>query len=226
MEKSHDVPKLNTDQINFVFKKMVTYFKAVQRITPFWICAREKNFGFRPSFEKQFLQPNVKLWTNYLNQGFTVIVPIVFYSCEEKDIENVEDTKGKLYDPDFLVYNHYNVIVSYIDSNNNIILERYEPSGISRQGNLQDRLSDLFTNLFKQYTRKKVEFKIVAPKGLQSKYGDTRLCGHHIVYWTIYRLKYGLQQSINMLTDDASDDLFSNFCECMKNNDDIGKCLG
>jgi hypothetical protein len=215
-EKSHDIPKINTNEINNVYKAMIASFNGAKRITPLWICAREKNFGFRPSLETNHLPQIMFDWIASMKLGLVVVVPLIFYSCEEKNIENAEDTQGKLFDPNFLVYNHYNVLISYIASDDSITIERYEPSSISQQGKLQEKLEDLFKNSFSNYTRRVVNFKLVAPKGLQAKYGDTRLCGHHIVYWTIYRLKYGLQASVDMLTDNVSIDRFDSFCKCMK----------
>lgn len=153
-----------------------------------------------------------------------MVTPIIFYTCAADNTENLEERGDKISDPNFLVYNHYNVLISYLTGEGVIHIERYEPSSTSAQGNLQEVMANLFIGLFKQYTKRTVEFKLVAPKGLQAVYKDKRLCGHHIVYWTIYRLKYGLKASINMITSDQTSARFERFCNCMSEST-VGKCV-
>lgn len=219
------VPKIDSNQMNIVFKELVKSFKMVERITPLWICGRKTNFGFRPSLIP-FLQDILKHWISQVEQGKVVVVPIIFYTCDSKDIEKVEKieedkTQENGINPDFFVYNHYNVLVSYMTSNGSINIERYEPSNSLYQGNLQENLVSLFMNFFKKHTSRKIIFKLVTPKGLQAIYKDRTLCGHHIVYWTIYRLKHGLKNSIEMLTDELTIPRFERFCRCIKSG---GRC--
>lgn len=214
------IPKIDSNQMNLVFKELVKSFQMVERITPLWICGRKNNFGFRPSLNS-FLPSIITNWISQVQQGKIVVIPIIFYTCDSNDIEKVEKveeekTQGN---PDFFVYNHYNVLVSYLTSDGVINIERYEPSNSLYQGNLQENLVYLFTNLFKTYTSRKILFKLVTPKGLQAIYKDKKLCGHHIVYWTIYRLKYGLKDSIEMIHDKSTIPRFERFCKCIKSGE-------
>lgn len=212
MDRStENIPKINTSKMNEIFKELVGSFKMVDRITPLWICGREKNFGFRPSLEKDYLPAILKNWIEKVENGYVLIIPIVFYICDAKDRELITTDTSE-----FLVLNHYNVLVSYMDANKQIIIERYEPSNSLLQKDLNDRMKKLFMSSLKKYTNKNIIFKLVAPKGLQAIYKDKTLCGHHILYWTMYRLKYGLENSITMITEEITSKRFERFCQCMK----------
>jgi hypothetical protein len=223
-ENSLDVPKINTNQMNDIFKEISASFKMTARTTPLWICGRAQNFGFRPSLERDFLPNITRDWVKKLEGGYVMITPLVFYTCDANNTENVEERGEKESDPNFLVYNHYNVLLSYLDANGEIQVERYEPSRAASQGNLHEMLSSLIVGLFKNYTNRSVKFNLVTPKGLQAIYKDRRLCGHHILYWTIYRLKYGLKASVNMITDKSTSERFERFCKCMTDFK-LSKCL-
>lgn len=215
------IPKIDTNQINGVLKDLVSSFKMVQHVHPLWICGRSKNFGFRPSLEKNYLPKITEEWVSFLEKGFVVITPLVFYTCSAEDIEKLSEERNN---QNFLVYNHYNVLISYIDKFGKIVIERYEPSDSTKQGILQKYLSQLICENLKKYTQRTLHFQLVAPQGLQAIYGDNQLCGHHIIYWTIYRLKYGLKASVNMLSDSKTGKRFEQFCRCITDFR-LAKCL-
>ncbi len=151
----------------------------------------------------------MKEWLRKLERG-VVIVPIVFYACSEKDPERVDETQPQT--RDFLVYSHYNILISYLQKGE-VVIERYEPADATRQGDLNEKLSHLLSGLFTPYQRK-IKYLLVAQRGMQAKHGDKTLCGHHIVYWIIYRLKYGLERSQKVLLP-SSEDSFLEFCRCI-----------
>lgn len=202
-------PKISTSEIGGVFNELVLNFKATKTVNPLWICVNESNFGFRQSFVKEYLDQTFAEWTFNLQKGNVVITPLVFYDCSS--------TEEK--------YSHYNSLISYVDSTGSIQIERYEPDDSTTQGKLNERLRDLFRMTFKKYTNTDVVFSLVAPKGLQNANQDRTLCGHHILYWTIFRLKYGLSAALLMLSNSNALNRFKTFCSCITDMR-IGKCLG
>jgi hypothetical protein len=219
------IPKINTIQMDDILKEVIGSFSMTVQTASLWICGRAASFGFRPSMPLSKIMTD---WIDKLKAGFVVITPIVFYTCASDNIENIEDNRrGSKGGRDFLVYNHYNILISYLTAKGSINIERYEPADSLVQGNLNFQLKSLFEAQFKKYTDTPISFALVAPKGLQANYKDRRLCGHHILYWTIYRLKYGLQAAISVLSDPSVNQRFERFCNCMSGNrgsKDDSKC--
>lgn len=225
-----DIPKIDTNKINDMFGEVIQSFRMVSKTIPLWICGRSTSFGFRPSLH-QYLPEITKKWLSEMEQGKIIITPIIFYTCDAKNIENVLDHTEMTETADnvdgggyFLVNNHYNVLISFITSDGHIQIERYEPSNSENQGNLNNGLSNLFISLLREYTKRVVKFELVSPKGLQAIYKDKTLCGHHILYWSIYRLKYGVKASIEMIKDGVSSLRFEKFCKCITDYR-VGKCI-
>ncbi len=139
----------------------------------------------------------------------------VFYACDQSNPENEEKLRHD--GDDFLVYSHYNMLISYLNDKGEIYLERYEPANTHYQGNLNQLMEKLFVSTFGKYTKRDIKFNLISEKGLQNRYKDRTLCGHHILYWLIYRLKYGKDKAIEILNnpDTVSSSSFKKFCLCM-----------
>lgn len=226
---SQRVPKIDSSKINDVFQEISPMFRSVTRSSPLWICGRESSFGFRPSLEKFIPGIMTNLIPN-LESGKIVLTPLIFYTCGADDPEKVLSSKVRTYErrtyerrtderrSDFLVSNHYNLLITYINSSGVITLERYEPANATRQSSLNEKLTILFTKLFRKYSKRTVKFELIAPKGLQSLNRDADLCGHHIVYFAVYRLKYGKNESVRMLTSEDSKIRFQTFCRLISSD--------
>ena len=198
------IKKINTSDIAILLKQIATLC-SFKTIDPIWICGRKKNFGFRPSLEKNYLPYMTSKWIDYLRNGYNVVIPIVFYNCNENDTEKHD---GINLSSDFLVFNHYNILFSYLDENNVIQIERYEPSTIKYQGDLNEKMESLFKSLFKDI---RVNFNLVSDSGLQNINKDKYLCGHHILFWVLHRVKYGKIESVNIINKNSIEK-FKNFC--------------
>ncbi len=220
-----NVPKIDTNKIDDMVGELIKSFRMVSKTIPLWICGRSESFGFRPSLNR-YLPDITQKWVSEMEQGKIIISPIIFYTCDANNIENVTSQEVTSYNDTnyFLVNNHYNVIISYINSNGIIQIERYEPANSNNQGKLNNNISNLFSDLLKKYTKRSIKFELVSPKGLQANYKDKTLCGHHILYWSIYRLKYGFKASVEMVQDKMSFSRFEKFCQCITDYR-IGKCL-
>lgn len=202
---------IDTKKMEYLLQDLLSSFNKVKLIPSLWICGRSSTFGIRPSQQSIFLN-----WKNVLKRGFVCVTPIVFYGCDSNNLEDVNEFPENK--EDFLVNNHYNILVSYIDNNKHIKIERYEPNDSTIQGNLNYKLEKLFTYYFRPF---KVNFKLVNPQGLQYMHKDKKLCGHHILYWVIYRLKYGLEKSINLIYNSSSTHTFGSFCMNIQNIKDV-----
>ena len=205
-------PKINTTQMDKLLPQITNAFENVKSLPLWWICGRKQNFGFRPSFTKLYLEGLTKKWLSLLKDNI-VITPIVFYTCDKKNIELTTPDNEKDVE-DFHVYHHYNILISWVE-NNIIHIERYEPSNINYQGNLDTKLKDLFVNTLRKYTTKDVKYELISPTGLQNKTKDKTLCGHHILFYVIYRLKYGKEKTQEQLNTTNDVNKFKSFCECM-----------
>ena len=192
---------IDTKKMDVILQELISSFNGVKLIPSIWICGRSSTFGIRPSQKDIFLN-----WLNILKRGYITVTPIVFYGC---DVNNLEKSNGEHDQTDFMVYNHYNILLSYIDKRGKIHLERYEPANSEKQGNLNNKLEKLFKDGFKTQN---IDFQLISSKGLQHIHKDTKLCGHHILYWLIYRLKYGLEKSIELVNNPDSNPLFESFC--------------
>lgn len=160
----------------------------------------------------------IQEWFNSIDQGFLMITPLIFYICDRDDPENIitGPTPDDKKDNDFLVYNHYNLLISHLTSDGDIYIERYEPADVKMQGDLDSKLEALIRETFATVTTKKIIYRLIHPTGLQSKYGDNTLCGHHILYWAIYRLKYGDDKAVQLIVDKGdSGKGFVKFCSCL-----------
>lgn len=204
-----ETPKINTSKMEAVMNGVASRFQQTHSLPSLWICGRSSRFGLRPSLVRDYLSRMMDEWFRKLEKG-VVIVPIVFYACSDKDAEKVDETQPQ--SKDFLVYSHYNILISYLQRGE-VVIERYEPADATRQGDLNERLRGLLTELFAQYHRK-VRYLLVAERGMQAKHGDKTLCGHHIVYWIIHRLKYGFEKSREVLRPEK-EDTFVEFCRCI-----------
>lgn len=213
------IPKINTQKMNDIIKQLFegekAFFESTARTSLFWICGRKDSFGFRPSFKNTFLPNIMKDWCTKLESGRVVITPIAFYACDQSNPENEEKLRHD--GDDFLVYSHYNMLISYLNDKGEIYLERYEPANTHYQGNLNQLMEKLFVSTFGKYTKRDIKFNLISEKGLQNRYKDRTLCGHHILYWLIYRLKYGKDKAIEILNnpDTVSSSSFKKFCLCM-----------
>lgn len=217
-------PKIDTVAMTQVIVELTKGFRGVETTPALWICGRSSTFGLRPSLIEEFLPGIMRGWTEKLERGYIVATPIVFYTCKSGAIEIAEAPRG-IPDEEFLVYNHYNILLSYIDSSGKIQIERYEPAFIDTQGNLQLRMEKTVKNVFRQYSPRDVKFSLVAERGLQALNKDTTLCGHHILYWMVYRLKYGKKASAKMLSSEESLEKFRRFCVCVtKLQTHCGEC--
>jgi hypothetical protein len=212
------IPKINTSQMDELLARITPSFRGARQTGGYWICGRSTTFGFRPSFKKEYLPIMIKEWYSSLSQGYIMITPLIFYICDHNDPEVVisSPTPDDKKNNDFLVYNHYNLLISHLTQDGSIYIERYEPADSSMQGDLDSRLETLFKNTFKTVTKQSINYKLINPVGLQSKYGDNTLCGHHILYWAIYRLKYGDKAAVKLIeshTDNGHG--FVKFCSCL-----------
>jgi hypothetical protein len=216
MSSFKDIPVIDTVQMDQLLAKLTPIFKGVRQTGGYWICGRSSKFGFRPSFNRDWLPKMIKEWIQLLETGYIVITPLIFYTCDKDDPENVLVHQELFDKEDFLVNNHYNVLISHLTKDGTIYLERYEPADTTMQNNLDDRLKKLFIETFAKVSSRKVDYRLISQTGLQAKYKDTTLCGHHIVYWIIYRLKYGDDKSISLITDPSDTGKgFLKFCSCL-----------
>jgi len=67
--------------------------------------------------------------------------------------------------------------------------------------------------MFEEHLNKKIKY--ISTEGLQSKLNDKRLCGYHILYWMIYRLKHGKDKTEIMLVASKAKP-FLEFCRCLE----------
>ena len=209
-----NIPIINTAKMDEILKDTVKLFKGgvIDRITPLWICGRSQTFGWRPSFKKTYLPAITRHWIDQLSKGKIIIAPIVFYACADNDVSE-EERRNK-----FLVFHHYNLLITRLTPTGGIHIERYEPSDADYQGNLDERLSKLLIDNFKEHTGKTITYNLVGRKGLQAVLKDKTLCGHHIIYWLIYRFKHGQEEFNKLLRDSTSaNEKFITFCKCMSN---------
>ncbi len=201
-----------------MLREIVASFRGTRSLNPIWICARQSKFDFRPGFKKVFLASLFKQWAQYIEEGYVVVVPVVFYLCSAEEPDKVinHPTEEDIKSGDFIVENHYNILLSFLDSKNRLCVERYEPANTLLQGDLNLRMERLIRNTMSSYSGYKLQYSLVHPHGLQSKYYDNTLCGHHILYWIIFRLKYGKEKAIELIENKLDRGTkFAQFCECL-----------
>ena len=202
------IPIINTKEMNKLIKQFGSMFPQTYCSPAIWICAQIGKIGFRP--DKDLLTDIFKNWIRKLEEWKIVITPVVFYQCRETGL--------------FHIKNHYNLLISWIDSDKKIRLERYEPDDATTQRGLDSELEQLLVKTLQKYTRRNISYYLVSQFGLQMKFGDKTLCGYHILYWLIYRLKYGLEQSQKMLMN-PNIRYFNDFCSCILRVENPGTCL-
>ncbi len=224
MEK---LKKINTQDINIAIVELLSNSRTKSAYGyGMWICARKDSVTFRPSYEKEYLFEYVKFWKRSLKENRIVVIPLVFYACDKDDREKVllrttEQSKILLYERDgakqnneekeFIVVSHYNLILLYTLENEQIVVERYEPSNASLQGDLNEKLYGLFSRILGD----DIIYTLVAEKGLQTVYHDKRLCSYHILYYLRYRLEHTLKETRDMLKNPPGVDSFSGFCQLL-----------
>lgn len=206
------VPKINTKMMDEVLGDVITNFSGTTKTSSLWICGRSSSFGFRPSLNVKAIFSDL---VKKAKSGYIVITPIVFYICDSENIEE-ESKLGENEDRSkFLVFHHYNILLSYLKKDNTLNIERYEPSDSKNQGNLDTRLSKLLLDNIVI----KAKYELIHPFGLQAVIKDKVLCGHHILYWLFFRLKYGKSATIEMLARSEHSpgtlDKFKGFCKDM-----------
>lgn len=207
------VTLIDTTEMNRLIGQFVSLFPRTASTPGLWICGRIDKFGFRPSFERDHLEKVLTDWIKNLNEWKVMVTPVIFYHCKSSDHdqeEKKEKNTGK-----FFVKNHYNMLISWIDATGNIKIERYEPADTSTQGILDDKMEDLLIKSFKRFSRRKISYYLVSDRGLQYTSKDDTLCGYHILYWLLYRLKYGLDKAIKMLHDGLNMPMFREFCKSL-----------
>lgn len=198
---NENLPKIKSNQIDLVLEKMLKELNLpnVARLPAFWICARKSGISFQKSFEKTYLPVYLSQWLRDLIDKKMVIIPLIFYPCDEHDNNKIldKDETDEKVNKEFIIMNHYNVLLSYFDEKSKtIIVERYEPT---REVNPQ--FNELLSNLFiKTLKLPNMVFILVSQYGLQYVYKDTKLCSYHILYYLIFRLKHTLAESVYMLT--------------------------
>jgi hypothetical protein len=202
------LPNIKSNQIVNLLSKFCDKFKHVYVTSNLWICGRIEQFGFRPK-QVPYLKDIYSNWVSKLMNGYIVVTPVIFYKCDAVNAEKVNNDES---DTNFMVGSHYNVLISYLDATNIIQIERYEPSNATYQGNLNNLLGVLITSTMREFTECVVHYEKVAKEGLQCILKDKLLCGYHIVYWVIYRLKYNLIKALEML-DNPEIDKFIRFCK-------------
>jgi acylphosphatase len=204
---------INTDQMTIIIKETLKIFKASSRTECLWINGRISNFGFRPSFKKDYLPSILKGWIQDLREGKIVITPIVFYPSAKEDPEKFMKVKDR---ENFHAYHHYNILFSWINDQGVIEIERYEPGDSTKQSNLDSEMKKLLLQTFREETKESINYTLIAPKGLQAKFGDSKLCGHHILFWMLYRLKKGRKKALDLLSSEKdAGAAFQKFCDSM-----------
>lgn len=126
-----------------------------------------------------------------------VVIPILFYPCVEGDISHF--THDVMDRDKFFVVTHINTLFAYPTPNRNdeITIERYEPSCCGPQGNLDDVLRVMFRYWFdrqkKNIFNSDAQFnwvptESICPYGTQYILKDQELCQYHILWWMKHRL--------------------------------------
>ena len=200
------VPLIATNRMDTMMKQLTGLFSQTTSVHALWICAESTRFEFRPSQKRTFLTGLFKELIMLLENHTVVVAPVVFYQCRTSTTDK------------FLVSNHYNVLIMWLDANGVIQIEKYEPGRSTPT--LDTKLKNLLQLEFKKYTFRPVIYYSAVSTGLQRQ--DERLCGYHIIYWTMYRLKYGLSRARQMVTEGTEG--FAKFCRCIAENGIVSRC--
>jgi hypothetical protein len=214
-----ELRKINTTEMEHILKEFIKLYKNTRvSTTSIWVCGRDDKFGYRPAFKKFYLDALVKDLLRKTREGYIVVVPLVFYACKKDNIDKVESIIKGNSTSDFMVYNHYNILVVREESSKkSLIIERYEPANVKYQKDLHSKLQTLFSSTFIEFG-KTVKLELVMEKGLQHKYQDKTLCGYHILFWVLYRLSNGIEASREIFESPSAIDKFEQFCICMSKN--------
>ena len=170
---------ISSSKIEQLLKETVHSFQNTHAFPPFWICTRKEKVDFRSS-SKEMVKQNVQLAIRLAKQGHVVVIPLIFYHCQQDYEKSIPHEHSSNHYVDL----HYNILLIYYS--NGIVFERYEPHSTLLQGNFASELEKLFA----QFSEEKISFQLFAEKGLQTLNKD-KLCGHHILYWISQRLKFG-----------------------------------
>ena len=193
----------DSHEFAWIIQQIGKGIEGVEAMDLIWVCARKSIFDIRWDQHEQ-MRKIAKETTALVHLGFRVILPILFYPCDPKDIrERVPEE-----DDDFIVFNHVNIILvsplfdASFSSVTGIEFERYEPSCTVHQNqdfNMDAMMRSMMEYWFKPYTSHLsmvwLETETICPYGTQVVLNDKTLCTLHIFYWLAYRLVHNREKA-------------------------------